>query len=107
MIPAGKLNKRITITTPATLTVNEYGERTSSNTTIATAWASIEPVGARDMEIAKAFKSTVSHKITIRHHSDVDYGCSVTWNGRTFSVNGILNPNFDDSELILFATEVA
>ena len=108
MIPAGKLNKRITITKPtADPDQNEYGEVTSSDSEVATVWASIEPVSARDMEVAKAFKSTVSHKVTIRHHSDVDYGYAVEWNGRTFSINGILNPNFDDSELILFCSEVA
>jgi SPP1 family predicted phage head-tail adaptor len=108
MPAAGILNKRVQLThAPEEPEQNEYGEVTSADEVFATVWASIVPVSARDSEVAKGFAHTVSHKITIRYRDDVDYPCSVVWNSRTFNVNGIVNTNEDDLELVLFATEVA
>lgn len=106
MLPAGKLNKRITITAPGTASKNAYGENASATpTTIARVWAEILAVGVREINVAKAFGATVNTKITIRYRADLKKTYRVVYGSRSFNINGWVDPDGLKENTIIYATE--
>lgn len=65
-IRAGELNRRLTIQSRST-TQDTVGGQSTTWATIATVWANIEALTARELMAAQAVQSSVSHQITIRY----------------------------------------
>lgn len=68
----------------------------------------IKPATARDLErvASGTVLSTASHVITGRYRDDVTPETRLIFNGRTFHVNGVANPEERDVTLVLTCTEV-
>jgi head-tail adaptor len=63
---AGRLRNLVTIERQA-FTDDTFGEPiASSTTTVGTAWAAIEPIPARELDVARQMRADVSHKVTLR-----------------------------------------
>lgn len=104
MIEAGRLNKRVTLER-ATSTTNEYGEHVETWQPVGTVWAGIEPVSGREVELAKSFSASVSHKVTIRYQPGLDSTVRVNYGGRVFSVDAVLDEREAHEKLTLYCTE--
>lgn len=76
--------------------------------TPATAWADIRPATARDLErtVSGTVLSTATHLVTMDYHPQVTTQTRLTYNGRSFSVTGVANPEERNVELVLAAVEV-
>ena len=68
MISAGALNRRITLQQRGTAQ-DTAGEPSAIWTAVATVWANVEPLNARELMAAEAVQSSVSHTITIRYQA--------------------------------------
>lgn len=70
--------------------------------------AEIKPATARDLErsVANTVQSTASHIVTMDYHPQVDTTTRLLFNGRTFQVTGVQNPEERNIELVLACEEV-
>jgi SPP1 family predicted phage head-tail adaptor len=69
-VAAGRLRHRIRIDEQVTLK-NSFGEQTTEWEEVATVWAAIEPLSARESMIAGQTQSKVSARLVIRARSDI------------------------------------
>jgi SPP1 family predicted phage head-tail adaptor len=102
---AGKLRHQITLQILSGAQ-DSTGGFSSSYQNVATVWASIEAVIAKDNLAANEFVSQVTHKITIRYMDGVTSAMRVVFKERDFQVQGVLNPDERTKLLILLAVEI-
>jgi head-tail adaptor len=68
---AARLRKLVTIERQA-FTDDTFGEPIASGTTtVGTAWAAIEPIPARELDVARQLRADVSHKVTLRFNPSI------------------------------------
>jgi len=90
------LSERIVIQTLST-SVDNQGGRSSSWSTLATVWADVRPLTARETLAAKSAASLVGYEVTTRYRSDVTPKMRITWTpswssgtaSRTLEVHGV------------------
>lgn len=66
------------------------GELLQEWVTLATCWAAIEPLSAREFIAASAEQSKVSARIVIRARDDIDASMRILHRGRYYNIEGIL-----------------
>ena len=104
MIPAGKLRHSITIQV-STVTQDDYGASVESWDTFATVRASVEPLQGREYFAAQQVQAEVTTRFRIRYLAGVKPSMRVLFEGRTFDVQAVLDPNEMHRELHLMAVE--
>lgn len=104
-VEAGKLRHRITINQPSLGTATAYGNAPVAWALVGKFWASIEPIGGREFEVAKSYAATVSHKISMRYAPGILPTCQIVFGTRTFNINGIMNAEGRNRMLVMFCTE--
>ena len=89
---AGKLRHRIEIQDYTETQDLVTGAVTKTWGTIATVWASIEPLSVKEFIAAQSEQSKVSLRVTIRYRSDMQPNMRLyhTATGRTFEIEGVL-----------------
>jgi head-tail adaptor len=111
-LECGKLRHRIQIVQPSGAQ-DSWGAVVNDDaadwTTVCTCWASITAVTAMDVAAAGTFVSSISHKVTIRNPRFVVIGpnMQIWFEGRTFIIRGVANPDETNKMLYLFTTEIA
>lgn len=89
MIDIGKLKERVTIKSP-TETRSRSGETTLNwDTTVATVWASVEGLSSRDIMQAQQANVIATHRIRMRHRSDVTHEHRIVWRGVTMEIASV------------------
>ena len=100
----GALQKRIIIKEPTDH--RDYAGKVRVWSTAATVWARIRPLSARETSNAKLIGGTESHEITIRYLSGVNRSMRINFNNRIFAINGIVNTEERNIDLVITATEI-
>lgn len=108
-IRSGTLRKRVQIQQRAT-TQDTFGGQSTTWTTIATVWAEIETLTARELLAAQAVNVDVSHTITVRYQSLFAQPKTVAayralYNGRIFNIHGMDNQEERNRTVVLTASE--
>jgi SPP1 family predicted phage head-tail adaptor len=107
-LDAGKLDKRITIQTPAR-TDDGGGGVTIAYTDAATVWASIEPGSGREFFQARQLNPEITHTVTIRYRSGITPAQRIKYveNGtaRAFAIHSKADPLERHEQLILMCEE--
>lgn len=104
---AGDLNKRVLLQSP-TGTRDAVGERSTTWIDVATVWAAIRPMSAREQLVAAQRQHDTSHVIEIRHSSAVaalDASWRLVFGARIFTIDGVLNDRERNEKLILYCSE--
>lgn len=104
----GKLNKKIKIwgKKPG---VNELGQNTLEDEYLKDVWAQIIPQTGRLMnQPAETILSNVTHKIIIRHQAfpGLKDSMFITYKGKRFDIDFVLNPYEKNEYLEVFARQV-
>ena len=86
----GKLRHRITLQRPGLSQDPQTGEMIPGWQDVATVWASIEPLSAREFIAAQAGQSEVSARVVIRHRDDVDATMRALYRGKLYNIHGVL-----------------
>ena len=86
---AGRLNKRITIQSPAT-GQDATGEPTTGWTDVATVWASIVDVSGREYVAAGGMQNSAQTKITIRYRAGIVPSMRVVHGSDAYNVEAVL-----------------
>ena len=101
---AGELRHRVEIQRASSAPQDSYGQPIPVLATIATVWAAIRPLTARELLAAQQVQAEVSHKITIRY-TDIKHTDKMKFGTRLFSVVGIRNLDERKEELEITALE--
>jgi len=101
----GKLRNKITIQKPIE-TTNDEGEIIQTWEEFATVWAEINPLIGREYWASKQTTSEVTGKIRIRYIAGITPKMRVKFGERIFNIEGLINPDEKNIEIILFVNEV-
>lgn len=102
---AGKLRQRVEIQT-LTTTQDGYGEMVESWATLATVWGEMRPSLRATREAFGASVEQRSARTTyeckLRYKAGLDpYRTRLVWDGRTFDVESVMDPDGRTRELVL------
>ena len=70
MTDPGQLNRRLVLEAPVE-SADGLGGVTRSYASVATLWAAVEPIAARQDVVADASGATVTHRIVVRYSPDI------------------------------------
>lgn len=107
MLNAGKLNKQVTIqrTVAGSPARDSYGEPNTYWDTLDVVWAAVEPLSGREFWAQQQVQSEVAVRIRIRYRNDVDSGMRVSYGGRYFYIQSVIDPQEQHVELHLMCSE--
>ena len=105
MVRAGLLRHRVVIQTLSTAK-DAIGGDAETWTRLATVWAEVKPLSAREALEAQRMTSTASHFITVRYRDDLAPNMRVVWRGRTFEISQVENLDGRDEAIRLWCSEV-
>jgi len=92
-IDIGKYNERVTIKSPTEVR-SRSGETTLNwDTTLATVWANVEGLSSRDILQAQQANVIATHRIRMRHRSDVTHEHRIVWRGVTMEIASVTDRN--------------
>jgi SPP1 family predicted phage head-tail adaptor len=86
----GELNRRVTMQRPVQ-TEDEGGGKTIVWQDVAEVWAKVEPVSSREKFFAGQTMSEVTHRIILRHRTDVRNEMRIRFGENHFSVDSIID----------------
>lgn len=101
-----KFRQWLTLESQTTTQNSENGEKTSVWTLEDRVYGDIATATGRELSIANGFKATTNSVITIRYRADVNSTWRVTYRGRVFNIDGVVDPDERNAELKLYCTEV-
>ncbi len=105
-LQAGKLRHRIQIVRPDGVQDSMGSIPATEMSVVCTCWARIDTLTGRDMLVSDQFMSQVNLQVTIRWRSDVDAACRIWFNGKTFQITAVMNPDQRRKMLVLNAVEI-
>ena len=86
----GAMRERVTLQT-RTPTIGAIGNATFTWADVATMWAQVRPVSARERFVAERLAAEGIYEIVIRWRTGIDPSVRFTWRTRTLNVKQILN----------------
>lgn len=102
---AGQLRHQVAVQS-RTLTSDGMGGQTESWETKYTVYAGIWPVSARERVQAGQMETTITHRLRLRYQAGITTAMRVVFDGRTFEIVSIINPDERNISLDLLCTEV-
>jgi len=103
-VRAGELRHRLTIEIPQRLS-DGAGGAIVTWAQVASIWAHIKPVSARELRAAEQRAEKLTHKIILRYRSDINATMRLVGAGRIFNINAIINEDERDHWLVCFCVE--
>ncbi|MCH4563348.1 phage head closure protein [Halomonas sp. EGI 63088] len=86
----GKLRHRVRLERPAEVQDPDSGEMVPGWELVATVWASVEPLSAREFIAAQAGQSEVTARIGMRHRDDIAPTWRAVHRGQVYNIEGVL-----------------
>ena len=84
----GNMRERITIK-GQTIAVSGTGAQTTTDTTIASVWASVKPVRGNESDDAGRLASIQTYLVTIHYRADIDTANFITWGAKELQVRAV------------------
>lgn len=88
---SGRLRHKVTVE-QVTETIDEFGQAIKSWSTFAQPFAAIEPVSGREYFAAQQVDSEVTVKITMRYLSGLTTKMRISWGGKIYNIQSIIDP---------------
>jgi SPP1 family predicted phage head-tail adaptor len=101
---AGQLRHYITVQ-QVTETQDTFGQGIESWTTWKQVYAAVEPMVGREYFASAQTLSKVTHRIRIRHLSGLTTKHRISWDGRIFDIESVINVMERERELVLMCVE--
>jgi len=102
---AGALRHRVTIQRLVT-TRDSFGAALETRTDIATVWASVEPIGGRELWQMQQVTAEVSTRVRMRYRSDVVPTMRLCFGSRILEVTNVIDTEERHRELELLCREI-
>lgn len=103
---AGRLRHRITIQEPVTAH-NGFNEAITTWVTVATVWASVEPISGREFFAAEHVQSEITHRVRVRYRAGIAPTMRVVFDGRHLMIEAVINYGERGTDLQLMCREMA
>ncbi|WP_097570884.1 phage head closure protein [Escherichia coli] len=87
---AGKLRHQVIIQEPVKIQNPETGAVNNTWRDVATVWAEVSPLSAREFIAAQASQGEISTRITIRYRSGVTRKHRILFRGAVYNIEGVL-----------------
>jgi len=87
---AGKLRHRVVIQEPVNYQNTETGSIESSWQDVATIWADVYPLSAREFISAQSEHGEITTRITIRFRRNISNKNRILYEGKIFNIEGVL-----------------
>lgn len=100
----GPLRQRVNIQARSA-TVDAFGQESETWATVATVWASVEPLSGRELLAAQQVQGETTHRIRMRYQAGVTTSSRLLFNLRPFDVRSVINKNEAGAFLELLCTE--
>lgn len=101
----GKMRRQITIRTNAR-TPDGMGGYTETPTDVENIPARIEPLEGRELLMAQQTGMERPHRFTLRYRSGMTGAKTVLYDGRTFDIHSVMDPEERHRELVITAEEL-
>lgn len=88
MIDPGKLDRRI-ILRSASVSTDGFGQAVRTYSDLGKVWAKVDYTSVSEGNEANKLTSVNKVRFTIRYRSDVDATNKVSWDGKTYEVEGV------------------
>lgn len=98
-LAAGKLRHRVSLQRQQLTQNAATGEMTTTWVVVAEAWASIEPLSARELLAAQAMQSQVTARIVMRKR-EIDASWRIVSGTKRYNIHGILTDPVSGAEYI-------
>jgi SPP1 family predicted phage head-tail adaptor len=102
---AGELRQRLILQQNQPNT-GSYGERLPDWVSLSTIWGAVNPVSARQFIEQQRDQAEITHKVKIRFRSDIKSGMRLLFGTRILHIEGVLNTDEANRELLLMCREV-
>lgn len=102
---AGKLRHRVEIQKKQRVSDGGGGWE-DAWVSIATVWARVEPLSAREFVAAQSVQSQISARITIRYRDDITSDMRIKHRGQTYDIQGVLADNQSGLEYLTLPCSV-
>lgn len=89
-VEAGRLRHRVTIQRQTQTQNPLTGELTVAWTDVATVWAAVEPISAREFVTSQEPNARVTTRVTIRYLDGIQPSMRLIHRGRRFNIHGVL-----------------
>ena len=103
-IEVGSMRHRITIQ-EKNLVDDGQGGFTNTWSDVATVWASIKEAKASEKLWAERLEQNITHRMAIRYRANLSTDMQIIYDGRTFQLHGIQDPDEKKHWLILKVEE--
>lgn len=104
---AGRLRHRVDIEEFAQNKSTDTGAVTEAWATVATVWASVEPLKGREFIEASQVQSNLSHRVRMRYRPGVTTSHRLVHNGRALNIVSVANLEERNIELEIMCMEAA
>lgn len=102
----GRMRSRVTFQA-ATRTPDGGGGYTETLADVATVWAHVEPLTGREQILAMQTEMERPHRITTRYREGITGATRLLYDGRTFDIKSVVDPDARHRELQIMAEEVS
>lgn len=102
---AGQRDKQVTVLA-ATRAPDGGGGYTETTSEVATEWMAVEPLEGREQLEAMQTGMQRPHRFYSLYRSDITGATRLLYNGRTFDVKSVLDPEEKHRELVMLAEEI-
>lgn len=99
-LASGSLRHKVQLQQPVVAQDQNTGEMETTWQTIATPWAEIVPMSAREFVAAAAEQSEVRGRIVIRYRDGVDATMRVVHRGKWYAIHGVLEDKVSGLEYL-------
>lgn len=101
----GEMNRMVTIRTN-TRTPDGMGGYTETPTDVPDVWAHVEPLEGREQLMAMQTGMERPHQITMRYRAGMIGATTLLYEGRTFDIKSVVDPDEKHRKLVILADEV-
>lgn len=98
-IDPGQLTERVTLQSRSVVK-DAYGQDTITWTDVATVWARVRALSAREFFVAAQVQQEQTLKVMIRQRTDVQPTWRLLWQGRAHDITGVIPTGREWTELM-------
>jgi SPP1 family predicted phage head-tail adaptor len=103
----GKLRHQVALQTRTETQDDDTGVITQGWADLATVWARVEPLSAREFIASQATQAKVTARVTIRYRDDVVPTMRLVHRGQTYNIEGVLPDKDSGLEYLTLACSSA
>lgn len=100
----GKLNTRLKFYKLGDET-DQIGQKVHRLTLVRECWGSLYPVRGNEFYEVQKIQSNVTHKCYVRYTDQIDESCSIVYADHTFSIESVIDVDFEHKMLEIYCVE--